>query len=44
MRRKMEKVLFIKKLLGKFMYYNGDEYNGDWKNDLKDGNGIFLFH
>lgn len=29
------------KSVGRFCYYNGDEYDGEWKEDLKEGKGLF---
>ena len=26
---------------GIYYFYNGDRYEGEWKNDIFDGNGIF---
>ena len=32
----------IKKKEGIFYYNNGDRYEGDWKNDKRDGKGDLL--
>lgn len=28
---------------GIYLYADGDEYNGEWKNDLQNGKGIYKF-
>ena len=37
----MEKVLSLVYCLGVLHYANGNEYNGDWKDDVRHGKGIF---
>ena len=39
MMRKMEKVIF-KNIIGTIYYANGDKFEGNFKNDKKDGKGI----
>ena len=35
------KGLILYKTIGICHYNNGDTYDGDWKEDIKEGNGIF---
>ena len=37
--KKKEEVKFEKKSVGTMIYSNGDKYEGEWKNDTKDGKG-----
>ena len=39
--KKKEKVRFHFKTLGKLEYNNGDVYEGDWKDDNMNGQGVF---
>ena len=41
--RRMEMVKQII-IIGIMNYANGDRYNGEWKEDLKEGNGKMKFH
>lgn len=38
----MEKVGFSVKLIGICHYNNGEVYDGDWKEDKKEGNGTLF--
>jgi hypothetical protein len=29
--------------MGKYFWKNGDSYEGNWKNDLRDGKGVFIW-
>jgi hypothetical protein len=39
----MDKV-YLFKILGRFSYYNGDEYFGEWTEDLKNGKGVYKYN
>lgn len=40
--RRMDKVLIMIKPLGAQNYNNGDKYEGQWKNNVKSGEGTCL--
>ncbi len=33
-----------KEFFGYYKYDNNDEYSGEWKNDFKEGNGVYLYY
>ena len=33
-----------KEFFGYYKYENNDEYSGEWRNDFKDGNGVYLYY
>lgn len=42
MTRDMEKVLLFVNYLGKLISVNGDNYDGEWRDDKKNGPGTYL--
>ena len=34
----------FKEYFGYYKYENNDEYSGEWRNDFKDGNGVYLYY
>ena len=36
-------IILYKKFVEKIIYPNGDQYEGEWKNDKKEGKGYYLF-
>jgi len=40
--KEMEKVDFLNEWIGVQIYANGDKYEGEWLNNLKEGNGTSI--
>lgn len=35
-------VILIKNIKGTYLFFDGDKYEGQWEDDLKNGQGIFV--
>lgn len=42
--REMDLVIISFTVIGVIEYYNGDQYNGEWKDNVKDGKGKCAEH